>query len=160
MAGNPVFIKKVAKAIQLFKDGKLEEAREEFATNRLTCEKMAKASKNTEYWENMAGAMQTMVDVTEKKMRGEPFGSGLSKSKKDRIDSDLQNIIQDLQGEESGIQYQDGVGQEEKTVDEGSTEEVVQDRIEFLEDEVRKSEATLMELKQELDELKDEKEEK
>jgi len=157
MAGNPVFTKKVAKAVQLFKDGEFEEAKEEFATNRLACEKMAKASRNTEYWESMADAMQTMVDMTEKKMRGEPFGSGLSKSKKEKIDTDLQNIIQDLPGDKNGIQYQDGVGQEEKTVDEDSTEEVVQDRIEFLEDEVRKSEETLMELKQELDELKDDK---
>lgn len=56
---------------------------------------------------------------------------------------------------ETGISYRGGVGQEEKTVDEDSTAEVVQDRIEFLEEEVRKSQEDLIELKQELDELRD-----
>ncbi|MFB6245445.1 MAG: hypothetical protein ABEJ03_03820, partial [Candidatus Nanohaloarchaea archaeon] len=49
---------------------------------------------------------------------------------------------------ETGISYRGGVGQEEKTVDEDSTAEVVQDRIEFLEEEVRKSQEDLIELKQ------------
>lgn len=50
MVKNPAFIKHVAKGVKLLKNGELEEAREEFATNRLTCEKMAKASGNEEYW--------------------------------------------------------------------------------------------------------------
>ena len=56
---------------------------------------------------------------------------------------------------DSGISYSDGVGEEEKKVDAESTEELMQDRVEFLEDEVRKSQEDLMELKQELDEARE-----
>lgn len=154
MVKNPAFIKHVAKGVELLKNGELEEAREEFATNRLTCEKMAKASGNEEYWQDMARAMQQMVDWIDRKQRG-GVGGSLSSEKKQRIEKDLKRIMQDDQS--SGIQYSDGVGQEEKEVTSDSTEEVVQDRIDFLEEEIRKSEGTVMELKQELDQLKDEK---
>jgi hypothetical protein len=154
MGKNPAFIKHVAKGVKLLKNGEYEEAREEFATNRLTCEKMAKASGNEEYWQEMARAMQQMVDWIDRKQRGEA-GGGLSKEKKRKLAEDLKGIQPKTQS--SGIQYSDGVGQEEKEATEDSTEEVVQDRIDFLEDEIRKSEETVMELKQELDQLKEEK---
>jgi hypothetical protein len=57
--------------------------------------------------------------------------------------------------EDTGISYSDGVGEGEKTVDSDSTEEVLQDRVEFLEDEVRKSQEDLIELKRELDEARE-----
>jgi hypothetical protein len=56
----------------------------------------------------------------------------------------------------SGISYQAGVGEAEQNVDRSSTDEVLQDRIEFLEEEIRRSQEDLMEMKEELDELREE----
>jgi len=156
MVKNPAFIKHLAQGLALLEEGKLGEAREEFATLSTTCEKMARVSSNEDYWLNMAEGMQQFVDWIDRYEPGDH--SGLSDDKRKLIESRIKDIMQgkSITGSSSpGIEYKDGVGQEEKTVDESSTEEVVQDRIEFLEDEVKKSEETLMELKQELDELKD-----
>lgn len=159
MGKNPAFIKHLAEGLALLQKGKMGEAREEFATLRLTCEKMAKVSSEEEYWLNMAEGMQQFVDWIDENQFGRS-GSGLSDDKKELIESRIKDIMQGKSiATSSGIEYKDGVGQEEKQVTEESTEEVIQDRIEFLEDEIRKSEETVMELKQELDELKDEREE-
>jgi len=56
----------------------------------------------------------------------------------------------------SGISYKAGVGEAEQNVDQSSTDEVLQDRIEFLEEEIKRSQEDLMEMKEELDELRDE----
>ena len=152
MVENPAFMKHVAEGVKLLENGRYEEAREEFATNRSTCEKMAKASGNEECWQDMARAMQQMVDWIDRKQRREA-GRGLSREKRKFVE-DVKGV--QVKDEFSGIQYSDGVGQEEREVTEDSIEGVVQDRIDFLEDEIRKSEETVMELKQELDELREE----
>lgn len=74
--------------------------------------------------------------------------------------ADVAERIEELFSEvspSSGISYRAGDGEGEQNVDRSSTDEVVQDRIDFLEEEIRKSQEDLMELKQELDELREEK---
>lgn len=157
MVKNPAFIKHLAEGLALLEKGRLGEAREEFSTLSTTCEKMAKVSSNEDYWLNMADGMQQFVDWIDQYEPGNQ--RDLSDDKKELIESRIKDIMQgkSITGSSSpGIEYKDGVGQDKKTVDDASTEEVVQDRIEFLEDEIRKSEETVIELKQELDELKDE----
>jgi chaperonin cofactor prefoldin len=73
---------------------------------------------------------------------------------KDSLAEKVEELDQ-FKWKDSVIRYSDGEGRVQVASEE-SAEEVVSDRVEFLENEVRKSEETLMELKQELDDLKGE----
>jgi hypothetical protein len=155
MADSSDFLQRVAEGVQLFKDGELEEAREEFAVNRRMCEKKAKAGENQEYWERMDEAMQVMIEMVDRKILGLPLDSFVSENRVG-FGTGLRENIENKSSE--GVQYKDGVGQEEIEVASDSTEAVLRSRIDFLEGEVGGSEETVMELKQELDQLKDEEE--
>lgn len=67
----------------------------------------------------------------------------------------IEELFSDI-SPDSGISYQAGVGETEQNVDRSSTDEVLQDRIEFLEEEIKRSQEDLLEMKEELDELREE----
>jgi len=72
-----------------------------------------------------------------------------------RIAQRIEELFSDI-SHGSGISYQAGVGEAEQNVDRSSTDEVLQDRIEFLEEEIKRSQEDLLEMKEELDELREE----
>lgn len=155
MVENPAFKEKLAKALMMLNKGMWDQARSEFMYIKLTCQKMVlMGGEEEEYWESMADGMQEFVDWIDEHRGSGP--SGISSEKKREIEQDLRGFMQADSAEQvEGIRYREGVGGEEQSVTSSSTEEVIQDQKEFLEEELRKSEKTVMELKQELDALEE-----
>lgn len=170
-------IKKTAAEMQVEDPGKEEYWQEVETACSVVLKKIGEAGDDPNYPElgkEVKKHLENRLDMELPEIAERKLEKGRRRSERKERQERMQNRdIKDLFGGKSpppsrlrsgvgtdsspqGISYKAGVGEAEKTVDEDSTAEVVQDRVEFLEEEVRKSQEDLMELKQELDELRGE----
>ncbi|WP_313694118.1 hypothetical protein [Halorarum halobium] len=136
--------------MEKLEEGDFQGAKEEFEQVRqqaeLKNEGVLERRSGEEYWRGIGEAAEEAVRVIEV--------LGSSEEALNR----LENVVRSADPD-SGVSYKPGVGEEERTLDHQSTDEVIQNRIEFLEEEIENSDEELPGLRRELDELRDYQEE-
>jgi hypothetical protein len=141
--------------VQLFlKEGRFVDAKEELRTVKQCARNVSESNK---YWDNLEQGADYIVNWINKQLR-EGRQHGLTEEEDELFRDDIGLLA-------AGLKPKYFIAEETELRDESSgqdgelaeaTEAVKQDQIDFLEEEVRRSEEHLMELKQELNELKDE----
>jgi len=135
------------KGIEELEEGDLVQAEREFARLHVKARMKKHGILQTDledvYWERVEELADDAVQVLHK--------SGNAEEALKRLEELFDGRVFDS----SKITYQGGVGQPEKELTESGTDEVVQDRIDFLEEEIKRSQEDLMEMKEELEELRE-----
>jgi len=153
---NQKFKQHLAETLRLLRDGKLMDAKQEFRTIKLVAEDMPEMPSDPDgYWETVQEGMDHFVAWIDLQQR---TGEEVEWTKE--VDKQFQeDVYRVFDGKEpKHFQMSDrelsnisSTGMDSELGK--ATEAVKQDQIDFLEEEIRKSEEHLMELKQKLNEL-------
>ncbi|MFU1780202.1 hypothetical protein ACM16X_02345 [Haloarcula japonica] len=157
MSKPPRSLMKQLAEVQLFlREGRFVDAKEELRTINQCARKVEESNK---YWDNLETGTEYIVNWINKQLR-EGRQEGLTEEEDEKFRDDIGLLANGLEPKYFVAEKSELRGQTPNQDSElaEATEAVKQDQIEFLEEEVRKSEEHLMELKQELNELKEEQE--
>jgi hypothetical protein len=146
-------MKQLAEVQMFLKEGRFVDAKEELRTIKQCARNISESNR---YWDNLEQGADYIVNWINKQVR-EGREHGLTEEEDELFRDDIGLLA-------AGLKPKYFVAEKSELRDEPSgqdgdlaeaTEAVKQDQINFLEEEVRRSEEHLMELKQELNELKE-----